>query len=160
MDITFVIAGSILQLLALVGCVVPVLIGPPLAYAGLLFLHFSKYGEFSTAFLIIAGILTVAASILDNVFSIMGAQQFGGSKRAIIGATAGTIAGIFLLPPVGMLLGAFIGAFIGEISAGKEVLKSVQVSFGTFVGFVAGIALKLSATFIMLFFFVLELIKN
>ncbi|HPI04617.1 MAG TPA: DUF456 domain-containing protein [Candidatus Goldiibacteriota bacterium] len=160
MDITFVILGSVLMLLALIGCVVPVLIGPPLAYAGLLFLHFSKYGEFSIAFLIIAGILTVISSVLDNVFSIMGAQQFGGSKRAIIGATAGTIAGIFILPPVGMLLGAFIGAFIGEISAGKEVFKSIQVSFGTFVGFIAGIALKLSATFIMIFFFVLELIKN
>lgn len=160
MDITFVILGSVLQLLALIGCVVPVLIGPPLAYAGLLFLHFSKYGEFSAAFLIIAGILTVVSSVLDNIFSIMGAKQFGGSKRAIIGAAAGTIAGIFILPPVGMLIGAFVGAFIGEISAGKEVFKSIQVSFGTFVGFIAGIALKLSAVFIMIFFFVLELVKN
>ncbi len=44
-DILFMIVG-------IIGCLVPVLPGPPLSFIGLLILHFTRFGHFTTPTLI------------------------------------------------------------------------------------------------------------
>ncbi|HQB21142.1 MAG TPA: DUF456 domain-containing protein, partial [Bacteroidales bacterium] len=45
MDIFLVIIGFLCILIGIIGCIVPVIPGPPLSYVGLLLLQFSKYGN-------------------------------------------------------------------------------------------------------------------
>jgi uncharacterized protein YqgC (DUF456 family) len=150
--ILFIIAG-------LIGCVVPILIGPLLSFAGLMLLHLSKYGEFSTPLLVTLGVLALVSSIVDNILPVIGVQQTGGSKRAVTGSMIGLIIGIFILPPLGLIIFPFFGALIAELTAGRKVLDAIKTSFGSFIGLLLGIVLKLAVSGAIIYCFVMELVK-
>ena len=160
MDITLLILSIILVLLAVAGCVIPGLPAPVLAFAGILTLHFSHFAHFTIVFLIAFALLAAAASIMDNLFTIAGAKIFGGTKRAMIGAIIGLIIGVIFFPPLGIITGAFLGALIGELSTGKKFFLSLKSSFGTFMGFMAGIIVRISVTFVIIFYYVLAIAAN
>jgi uncharacterized protein YqgC (DUF456 family) len=65
--------------------------------------------------------------------------------------------GMFLLPPFGMLVGAFLGALVGEQSAGKKSNEALRAAWGVFVGTVVGILLKLVVCVTISVYFVIEL---
>lgn len=49
MDILLIILGAICMIIGLAGCILPMIPGPPVAYAGLLLLHFTEKAQFTTA---------------------------------------------------------------------------------------------------------------
>lgn len=151
--------GALFVIAGLVGCVVPILIGPPLSFAGILLLHFSKYGEFGSNFLIIAGALALISSIIDNVLPAIGVRNTGGSKRAVTGSLIGLIVGIFVLPPLGIFLFPFFGALIAELTAGRKFFEAIKTSFGSFIGLLLGIVLKFAVSGGMLYYFAKEILK-
>lgn len=148
----------ILMILGIIGCLVPVLPGPPLSYLGLVLLHFSKFADFSSAILITMASIAVVVSILDYIVPVWGTKKFGGSKYGTRGATVGLIIGLFL-GPLGIIIGPFIGAFVGELIFKDDMKYALKAGFGSLLGFLTGIGLKLAASFIMTFYFVKELIK-
>jgi uncharacterized protein YqgC (DUF456 family) len=157
MYIIIVLTGSLLLLTALAGCVVPFLIGPPLAYAAILLLHFSGLAHFSAVFLALTGALTLTITMFDDIFPAIGARHFGGGTRAVIGSMIGYFAGFLIMPPFGIIIGAFTGAFIGELTAGFRIISSLKVSIGALAGFVFGITLKITVVGIMIFYFISSL---
>lgn len=160
MDLFLIITGAILVITGILGSVLPVLPGPPVSYVGLLLLHFTEKYQFSTRFLVIWAIICAVVVILDYVIPAWGTKKFGGSKRGVYGSLIGLVAGIFLFPPFGMIIGPFAGAVIGEMSAGKQSKEAFKSGFGSFAGFLAGTILKLSITGIMAWFYFKELIIN
>lgn len=48
MDILLIILGILCLIVGLAGCILPMIPGPPVAYAGLLLLHFTDKAQFST----------------------------------------------------------------------------------------------------------------
>ena len=157
MDIFLVIIAGVLMLIGLAGALIPVLPGPPLSYAGILLLHFSKYGSFSTRFLLLWAVLTIAVTVLDYLVPIWGAKKFGGTKAGIRGSTIGLLIGLFFFPPIGLIVGPFAGAFIGDLIAGKKGGEALKSAFGSFVGFLIGTGLKLVLSALMLYYFVTTL---
>ncbi|MFP4466644.1 MAG: DUF456 domain-containing protein [Candidatus Goldiibacteriota bacterium] len=155
MDITLLIISILFIITALIGCFIPVLPAPALSFFGILILHFSNFGHFSLVTLIAFALLAGAASVLDNIFTIVGAKIFGGTKRAITGAIIGLIIGLIFFPPFGVITGAFLGALIGELSTGKKFFLSLKSSFGTFIGFMAGIIVRIAVTFVIVFYYIL-----
>jgi len=150
-----IILGALLQLVGLAGCVLPWLAGPPFNFIGLILLSVAKDGEpFGPAFLILMGGLTVLTMVLDYAMPLAGTRRFGASKRGFWGAFIGMIAGAFVFPPFGLILGAFIGAVAGEFSAGKEKAGALRAGWGVFVGMMAAMALKIVVSGIMTFYFV------
>jgi len=141
--------------LGIIGCLVPVLPGPALSFLGLIFLHFSRFGHFSRSTLIAMGIITVVVTLLDYIVPIWGTKKFGGSKYGTRGATVGLIIGLFL-GPMGIIIGPLIGAFIGEMIFKDDLNYALRAGFGSLLGFLAGVGLKLAASFIMTFYFVKE----
>ena len=157
-DILLLSAGIIMMMCGLLGCVLPVLPGPPLSYAGLLLLHFSKYAQFSPRFLVMFGAVTVIVTVLDYVVPLWGTKKFGGSKAGIWGATAGLVIGIFVLPPIGVIIGPFTGAVIGEAITGKKSSEALRAGFGSLMGFLMGVGIKLVASAVMSYHFIKALI--
>lgn len=152
----FIIAlGIILMVIALVSCVLPPLPGPPVGFLALLMLCIYLTGkEFSTTFWVIAGIISVAVTYLDNLVAIWGTKKFGGTKAGIRGSFFGLIGGFFLTPflgPLGIILGPFLGALIGELVAGESMDRAFKSGLGSFVGFLLGIGMKLIVTFFFAF---------
>ncbi len=154
-DYILLISGIIFMLLGIIGCLVPVLPGPPFSFLGIILLHFSRFGQFYVSTLIIFGVIAIVVTILDYIVPVWGTKKFGGTKYGTRGAAVGLITGFFL-GPAGIILGPFIGAFIGEMIFKDDLNYALKAGFGSLLGFLTGIGLKLTASFIMTFYFIKE----
>jgi uncharacterized protein YqgC (DUF456 family) len=157
MDITLAILGMILVLVGFVGSILPVIPGPPISWAGFLLLRWTHYisdhsGAYDNALWILL-FFVVAVTILDYVVPVLGTKKYGGSKRGVWGATIGVVVGLFFGPP-GIIIGPFLGAYIGEISTGKKDREALRAAWGSFVGFLMGVGMKLMTCGAILFFYI------
>jgi uncharacterized protein YqgC (DUF456 family) len=158
MTIALVILGLIVALIGFVGCILPVIPGPPLSYAALIILSLAKQWEpFGIAFLIIMGVLMLAVSLVDYVFPAIGAKRYGASKAGVWFSIIGMVVGIFFIPPWGMFIGAFAGALIGELLVGKGGKRALKAGWGVFVGNIMSIGFKLAYSGVVIFFYVKEM---
>lgn len=157
-DYVLLILAILMMIIGIIGCLLPVLPGPPLSYLGLILLHVTKFGQFSKTELIALAAMTIIVTILDYIVPIWGTRKFGGSKYGMRGATVGLIIGLFL-GPAGIILGPLIGAIVGELIFKDDMKYAIRAGFGSLLGFLTGIGLKLAASFVMTFYFVKELIK-
>ncbi len=158
MDYVLIGLGVIFIISGILGCVLPVIPGPPLSYVGLLLLHFTEGYQFSSKFLIIWAIITAVVYALDYLIPAWGTKKFGGSKRGVWGSIIGLVIGLFFFPPFGIIIGPFAGAVIGELTAGKDHIAALKSGFGSFMGFLAGTLLKLITSGMMTWYFFKELI--
>ena len=157
MDALLVILGIVCIIAGIVGSVLPALPGLPLSYCGILLLHFTEKIQFTTQFLVFWALLVIAVSLLDYYIPIWGTKKFGGSKRGVWGCAIGMVVGIFL-GPWGIIVGPFAGAVIGELTGGKQSTAALKAGFGSFLGFVAGVAAKLIVGAFLLFYAIKEII--
>lgn len=141
MDIILIILGILCLITGLVGCFLPILPGPPVAYTGLLLLHFTDKVQFTTAELLIWLLIVVIAQILDYFIPMLGSKYSGGSRWGTRGCLAGTLIGLFFMP-WGIILGPFLGAFIGELLGGQETGQALKSGLGSLLGFLFGTVLK------------------
>lgn len=164
MDVLLAVLGAALVLIGFIGSILPIIPGPPISWVGLLLLKWTDYvndhGATYENTLWILLFFVVLVTILDYVVPIMGTKKFGGSKRGVWGATIGVVAGIFILSPIpaigpflGIIIGPFAGAYIGEISTGKKKKDALRAAWGSFVGFLLGVGMKLIVCGAILFFF-------
>lgn len=159
MDIFLCILAFLLLLVGLIGSVVPVLPGPPLGYIGLLVLQWSDYGTFTSQFLWVWAIITIAVTVMDYYLPVWMTRRFGGSRSAKIGSMIGIVAGMFLFPPIGLILGPFLGALIGELLHDQaNNAKALRVALGSFVAFICGTGAKLIVSTLMIFYAVKSLL--
>jgi uncharacterized protein YqgC (DUF456 family) len=154
-DYVLLILGIIMMMIGIIGCLVPVLPGPPISYLGLILLHVSKFGQFSKTVLIALAAITIVVTILDYIVPIWGTRRFGGSKYGMRGATVGLIIGLFL-GPVGIVVGPLIGAIVGELIFKDDMKYALKAGFGSLLGFLTGVGLKLAASFVITFYFIKE----
>ena len=113
------------------------------------------FGHFTNPTLITLGAIAVVVTVLDYIVPVGGTKRFGGSKYGTRGATVGLIIGLFL-GPMGIIIGPLLGAFVGEMIFKDDMGYAFKASFGSLLGFLTGIGLKLAASFIMTFYFVKE----
>ena len=156
MTILLVILGLICLLVGLIGCVVPVLPGPPLSYVGILLMHFTDKYEFSTPLLLILLALTIVVTVLDYLIPMWGSKYFGASKWGTRGSFIGTIIGLFFLP-WGLLIGPFLGAFIGELMNKNTKGQAFKSGLGSVLGLLFGTVFKCALCGYMTWVFVAEI---
>ncbi|TFG60729.1 MAG: DUF456 domain-containing protein [Spirochaetales bacterium] len=161
MNIVLVTLGFITATTGLIGCVVPVLPGPILSYAALILISIvKKWQAFSPLFLVIMGVITVAATVLDNFIPVLVSKRKGASKAGIWGSIIGLVAGMFIFPPFGMIIGTFVGAVAGELIFNKEKKNALKAGWGVFLGTLLSIMLKVGVSGSIYFFFVRALLRK
>ena len=158
MDIVYACVAVVLIAVSFVGCAVPVLPGPALAFCGLLALLPSRFAP-TTQTCVVFGVACAMVLLLDYVVPAFGAKKFNCSRWGVFGCFAGTIVGIFFAP-LGLLLGPFVGAVIGEVIAGKKFAASMKGGFGALLGFLFGITLKFAYCAACAGWCVVEIVKN
>ncbi len=159
MDYLLLAVALVLIIFGLLGCILPVIPGPPLSFLGILALHYTKFGEgeYSTNFLIMLAVIATIVTILDYIVPIWGTKKFGGTKAGTWGATIGLIVGLFFSPFsafLSILLGPFIGAIVGESIAGSDTKHALKAGFGAFLGFLGGVFIKLAASIYITYHFI------
>ena len=153
MEWVWIILGIILVIVAIIGSILPLLPGPPVAYLGLLLQQLRAEKPFTTQFLVIWAGIVILSLALDYIIPIWGTKKFGGTKYGAWGCTLGFLAA-FWLGPWGIIIGPFAGAFIGEMIAGQSSKKSFKAAVGSFVGFLLGSFLKIVVCFFMLYYII------
>ncbi|HZH68121.1 MAG TPA: DUF456 domain-containing protein [Chitinophagales bacterium] len=161
MEALVITLGIILLIIGFVSSVLPPLPGPPVAFLALLLIHFAPNEiSFQTSTLIIIGLLSVSVSILDNFVAIWGTHKFGGTKAGVRGSFIGLLLGVVLTPITGgvsIILGPVAGAIAGEIIAGQNIEVAIRSGFGSFVGFILGLGMKLILISYITFIFFKEI---
>jgi uncharacterized protein YqgC (DUF456 family) len=162
LDYILLVLSVLCIIVGIAGCILPVIPGPLVTYAGIVIIHFTKFADFNVNTLLVLGALAVIIQAFDYIVPAWGAKKFGGSRAGVWGSIIGLIIGIFFLPLgpfgiIGILGGPFCGALAGELIAGKETDKALRAAFGTFIGFIAGTLMKLAVAIIITVFFIREI---
>lgn len=143
MDVLLIVISFLLIIVGLLGCILPVLPGAPLAYAGLLLVHVTDKVDFSPAQLVCWLLLVVVLQVLDYLTPMLGSKYTGGTEYGNRGSIAGTVFGLFFMP-WGIIVGPFIGAVLGELLGGRDLPKAMKAGLGTIFGVVFGVLLKMA----------------
>jgi uncharacterized protein YqgC (DUF456 family) len=147
MSIILVVAG-------IAGTVLPALPGVPLVFFGLVAAAWvDGFQRVGWLVLAVLASLTALSLLIDLLISAKGAQKMGGGRAALLGALLGTIVGLFFGVP-GLLLGPFAGAFAGEFLVKRDLVRAGKAGFGTWLGLLGGIVVKLALSVVMVGIFI------
>lgn len=163
MDIFLVIVWVILTIVWIIWSILPALPWPQLGYVALLLLQFTSWEHFSWTFIIIRWLINIALMVLDYIIPILWTKKFGWTKRWVYGSTIWLIVWVIILPLTwivlgpfwlfGLILGPFAWAYIWERLRGHWNKHALKSAFGSFLGFITWIALKLVVCIIMAVYF-------
>ena len=144
------VLAVVLVVVGLAGTILPVIPGALLIFGGLFLAAWADgFAQVGWVALTLIGALGLLSWVADFVASLLGAKRVGASPLALLGATLGGIAGIFLGIP-GMILGPFLGAVAGELLARGGLRKAGKVGLGTWIGLVAAAIAKVFLAFMMI----------
>lgn len=150
MDVALYVLAVLLVIGGVAGAILPVLPGIPMIFGGIwLAAAVDEYRHLGWGWLVAIGIAGAVGVALDFVSASLGAKKIGASPRALWGAGAGTVVGMFFGIP-GLLLGPFAGAVVGELCSGKSILRSAHVGVSTWFGMLVGIVAKGVISFLMI----------
>ncbi|MBU1120224.1 DUF456 domain-containing protein [Patescibacteria group bacterium] len=147
MDIVNIIIYILLGIISLAGLVLTVINLPGIwviygatLVAGIM----DKFENITPLILVVLFILCLASTFADNIAAALGAKKFGGTGWGMAGAVIGGIVGIFIGGVWGIFLGPLIGAVLFEmIFAKKDMATSLKAGWGTFIGILISMILKL-----------------
>ena len=158
-DILFMVLGGVLLLVGFVGCVVPVVPGPLFAFLGYLAaLGIAPHDRPGSMEIAVAALMVAVVVVLDYVVPALGARKFRCSRLGVFGCMAGTVVGLFFMP-LGVMLGPFIGALLGELVGGRTFGAALKGAFGAFLGYIAGLFLKVVCCGLLTFWFIQIVIR-
>src|SRR5262249_41055025 len=151
-------AGAIaLIVIGVVGTVLPALPGAILVFGGIVLAAWiDDFTRIRPWVLVLLGVLTALAWIVEYVAAVMGAKRVGASRFAILGAAVGTVAGIFS-GLWGLLFMPLVGAAIGEYVAQRDARRAGKVGVATWIGLLLGSAAKVAIVLTMVGIFVIAL---
>lgn len=157
MDVFLSIMAFLCCLVGIVGCIVPVLPGPVLSYAGLFCAYACSYSTLTPAVMWLWAGATAAVTAADYFLPGYMARLFGGTRAGMVGATAGMIVGLFAGGLIGIVVGPFVGAVAGELLNDRsEIGRALVVGVGSFLSFLVGTGIKLIASIGMLTFVIAD----
>lgn len=159
MEATVWIGIAILFITSFAGLIFPIIPSILFLWGGFLLYYFGiNNDELSVIFWIAMAmftILIIAADILANSYFV---KKYGGSKWGERIAALAVIVGSFVIPPFGIILVPFAAVVVTELLIQKDVKKAVTIGFATFIGFLSGTIAKFMIQFIMIIWFLLDVV--
>lgn len=156
LEYTILIGAILLWVGGMLGSFLPVLPGPPLIMGAILctiwtpsILQFQEDWFFG---LILLGAIVF---VLDYILPAKLVKRYGGTKSGSWGAFIGGLAGAFVFgwlvtPFIGIPLFTFLGAYIGETLAKQSGNDALRSAFGSFIGFMIGVGMKIMYGFLVI----------
>lgn len=154
MEWFLLILGFSFLIFGIIGCFIPIIPGPPLSFLGILIGSFTDKIDISNEYLLYFALIVTVITVLDFYLPAYTVKKFGSSKSGYYGSIAGILIGIIFLGIIGSLIAPFFGALIGEIISGKSIRNSIKPAFGSFLGIISGIFIKLVVSLFLLYKFV------
>jgi uncharacterized protein len=144
---------AVLALVGIAGTILPLIPGVGLVFGALLLgAYIDDFQRVGVWTLVILGVLTALAMLVDFLATLLGAQRMGASRMALIGAAIGAVAGLFF-GLIGVFVGPFVGAVVGELIHRGNIDKAAdaaKVGLGTWLGLLLGALAKLALALTMI----------
>lgn len=157
MEITLLILAILVAFTGVLGCILPVLPGPPMTYIGFFLLHWSGYAEFSVFEYIVWGLIAIIITVIDFILAPYMTKQFGGSNAGGWGSLIGLVIAMFCFGPFGVLIGPFVGALVAELLISKKKIgDALLAAVGSFLSFFVGSSFKMIVCFGMIIYALLR----
>lgn len=110
----------------------------------------TEFAEVTWATLALLLASALFAEGVEAAAGIMGAKRYGSGNMGVLASIAGGIVGAILGAPLffglgaipGALIGAFTAAVLAEVVRGRSLHEALRAGWGTFLGRVAGTAVK------------------
>lgn len=159
MDTLLWIIVIILFALSFIGLIIPIIPSAIPLWIGFIIYHFFiDQTELTFIFWLIMIVLTTILIVSDFLANRFFVNRFGGSKKGEYAAMIGLIFGVFIWPPIGIILVPFIAVLIIELSQTRTLKEAVNSAIGSLIGFLSGMAIKVIVQLLMILIFVFYLI--
>ncbi len=141
----------LIMFIGVMGNLIPGIPGTPLILAGAVGhqLYFAGQGGVCWWWVAVLAALGLVALGLDYLATLLGAKKLGATWKGMVGAVLGIIVGLFVFPPVGLIIGPFVGAMGFEWAFGREARESAKAGVGAVLGMALGVVGKLVCSVVM-----------
>lgn len=137
-------------IVALAGIVLPVVPGIPLAaIVGALTGWMVGFDTFGFDALWWLGGLLLLSIVVDVAGTWLGAKVYGASTPGTWGGVIGSLIGVFVFPPFGLLIGAIGGAIGAELLGRRSLGEAVRSGVGSLIGTFGGALAKVVILIVM-----------
>lgn len=141
------------------GLLLPALPGALMIWLGIAaFGLLNPAANWPVSFYVAEGLLALSTYVIDYLATIWGVKKFKGSKAGAIGAVLGMLM-VFVMGPIGIVIGPFLGAIAGELLAGGELRQALTSGFGSFVGFIVAAFMRLFICGLMISWFLMKVLS-
>ncbi|MDP6795139.1 MAG: DUF456 domain-containing protein [Verrucomicrobiota bacterium] len=145
----------LIMFIGVMGNLIPGIPGTPLILAGAVGhqLYFAGQGDAGWGWVAVLAAFGLLALGLDYLATLIGAKKLGATWKGMIGAVLGVIVGVFVFPPIGLIVGPFVGAMGFEWAFGREARESAKAGVGAVLGLALGVLGKLICSVVMMALF-------
>jgi len=145
MDIVVLVIALLFILVGIAGTFLPVLPGAAMIFAAIAaYGWYEGFQAINTSYLMIVGGLTLLSMLVDYLSTYLGARYFDSSRLGMWGALLGSVVGLFLFPPLGIIVCPWLGAIGGELIQGHDLGRAMKSGMGAVIGLFSGIAFKVA----------------
>jgi uncharacterized protein YqgC (DUF456 family) len=149
---------AIIMLIGLIGCIVPVLPGPPLVWIGAMYHGYrTGWDEVSPAVLVVLFVLAMVGSTADTWMSFLGARRSGASLWSSLAGSVGGIIGLLVFSLPGAILGALGAVAAVEWYQHRDWSKVMVAGKGYLKGFFLAFVVQFVICLFMIGIFVMAL---
>lgn len=142
--------------IAFVGIVVPVIPGILFIWLGFIGYHFLiDETDLNVFFWIIMALFTIIIFGADFIINYYFVDQFGGSNWSKWGAIVSVFIGVFIYPPIGMIVLPLVIVIVIELMLKNTFKDSLKVALGTLAGFLSSAVAKVFLQIVMIVIFIL-----
>ena len=155
------VIAIIMMLVGLVGIVAPGLPGIALVFLGaVVYAIATGFQVIGWGSLILFLLFAIIGYGANYAAAFLGAEKFGASKYALLGAAVGGIAGFFIAGLPGIIIGEIAGVLITEYQQQKKLDPALKASFGALLGFFLGTGVQLLMSGLIIGIFLFQVIFN
>lgn len=150
-------------ILGLIG-VISAVFGVPgilLVYLGyaIYFFYYDPNLEMSLITFIVISIISLLTLFLDEILMYFGVKKVKAGKHTVLGAFLGGIAGFFLVPIIGFVIGAAVGAILFEFLYNRDFKTALKSGSIVALMYVISFVLKIIITFALFGYLIFLLAK-
>ncbi|HEY0073146.1 MAG TPA: DUF456 domain-containing protein [Abditibacteriaceae bacterium] len=149
---------AIIMLVGFIGCVAPLLPGPPIVWLGALYYGWkTDFADYGWPTLLLMLLFALIGSTAEYWLSYFGARKGGASVWSSLAALVGGLIGLLVFSLPGLVIGSFAAIALVEWNQHKDWNKVLKAGTGYLVGYLLSMVVEIVTCIAIVIVFVLAI---